>query len=251
MRVIILTLIFFLSLSVFGQEKIVDNAGVLTAEEKAELALAASYVADKYQFDLVIVTEKSIASGAMEYADDFFDYNGYGLGPEKSGCLFLHVTEGREFWFSGAGAGDKILLSYAGEKLEGDALKFLREGRYFDAYHSFILDWEYFLSLDANGRSYNFFQRWNVALVIVAWIISLAAAGIVILVWKKSMNTVIGQTQAAAYIVAGSVSFREKKDRFLYSVVNKTVRRDTQSSGGGGLHTSSSGRTHSGRGGRY
>jgi uncharacterized protein len=115
-----------------------------------------------------------------------------------------------------------------------------------------LRNWETFLSLEARGRSYNFFYQWNAVLVSVAWVIAFVIGFITIQIWKKGMNTAVSQTQAAAYIIPNSLNFKVRKDSFLYSTVTKT-RRETQSSSGGGsgTHTSSSGRSHGGGGGKY
>ncbi|MDR0496500.1 MAG: TPM domain-containing protein, partial [Treponema sp.] len=179
-------------------------------------------------------------------ADDFFDYNGYG----EDGSLFLIVMESRDYWFSTSGRGNRILNTTAGNKLDADALKYLREADWYEACLAFLDDWDMFLALEAKGRSYNFFHQWNFVLASIAWLIALAIGFTVVQVWKKGMNTALPQTQAAAYVVSGSLVYREKKDSFLYSKVMK-IPRQKQSSSGGGLHTGSSGRSHGGRGGKF
>ena len=242
--------VFFLATPLFSQVRIVDNAGLLSPQETASLAERIASIASQYDFDLVIVTETNIgASRPMDYADDFFDYNGYGLGQDRDGCLFLLVTGSREYWFSTSGKGIKILNPTAGDKLEADTVKFLKEGDSFEAYRAFLQDWEEFLALDAKGRSYNFFHQWNLVLVCVAWALSLALGFGIVLIWKRGMNTALSQAQAAAYVVPGSLTFMEKKDRFLYSRVTKKARPKQNPSGG--IHTGSSGRSHGGRGGRF
>jgi uncharacterized protein len=248
----IFILLFIFSVPAFAQnQRVVDNAGLLTPEEKTNLSLMTARIGLTYQFDLVIVTEKSIGKSPMDYADDFFDYEGYGFGEERDGCLFLQVTGERDYWFSSSGRAIKILDSYAGDKLEADVVKFLKEGNNYEAYRAFVLDWEEFLALEARGRHYNFFYRWNAALVAAAWLIAFGIGAIFILVWKKGMNTALPQTQAAAYIIPGSLSFMKKEDRFLHRTVSKIRRAQSSGSGGGGSHRSSSGRSHGGRGGKY
>jgi len=245
-------LILFLAVPAFGRERIVDAAGLLSAEEKENLLKLADSISTAYDFDLVIVTEKSIGSAEpMDYADDFFDDNGYGLGTDRDGCLFLQVTRSRDFWFSTSGRGIKMLNQTAGDKLEADVVKFLKEDKPYEAYRAFFHAWETFLELDAKGRSYNFFHQWNMVLVSIAWLVALATGFIIVQIWKKGMNTALPQTHAAGYIIPGSLAFSEKKDIFLYSRVLKTKRQKSSSSGGGGSHRSSSGRSHGGRGGRY
>jgi uncharacterized protein len=247
-------LIVFCVRPAFARERIIDNAGLLSLQEKTNLLAVIASAASAYNFDLVIVTEKNIgASDPTEYADDFFDKNGYGLGQNRDGCLFLLVTESRDYWFSTSGRGIKILNSAAGDKLEGSVVKLLKEGGFYMAFRTFLLDWEEFLALDAKGRSYNFFYQWNLVLVLIAWVLALVIGFIIVQIWKNKMDTTLGQTQAAAYMVPGSLAFREKKDSFLYCIITKTkLQTQSSSSGSGkGVHTGSSGSSHGGRGGKY
>lgn len=248
---VLLFLLLMLAFSppAFARDRIVDNAGLLGPVEKVRLMEMTSFIAANYNFDLVVVTEKSIGNKEpMGYADDFFDYNGYGLGEDHDGCLFLHVTGSRDYWFSTSGRGIKILNPSAFGKLEADTVRFLKDGNNYGAYQAFISNWEEFLLLEANGRSYNFLRRWNLIIVSIAWVFALILAFVIVTVWKKGMNTALQKTQAAAYVVPNSLAFREKKDRFLYSTISKTRR---QQSSGSGSHSGSSGRSHGGGGGKY
>jgi uncharacterized protein len=248
----VLFLIAVFSFPAFGVDRIIDNAGLLTASEKAALTAMIDAVSNKYQFDLVIVTEKSIdGASPKNYADNFFDNNNYGFGKNGDGCLFLQVTDDRDFWFSSTGRGIKILDSYAGVKLEQSVVKFLSVNMYFEAYQAFILDWEKFLTLDAKGRSYNFVYRWNGLISFIVWFLSFGIALLVVTSWKKTMSTVLMKTQAASYMVPGSLSFKVQKDSFLYSTVNKTKKQTHSGAGRSGFHAGGSGRSHGGRGGKY
>jgi len=249
-RLLFLSMLFaILAGPAFAQERIVDNAGILSASQKEDLQRLTGSIFQTYKFDLVIVTERDIGrTSPMVYADDYYDYNGYG----PDGCLFLQVTGSRDYWISTSGAGMEILNDYAFGKLERDIVKFLSAGNNYDAYLAFIQDWELFLSLDRNYRSYNFFYEWNYVLVAVSWVVAFLIGLIVVQVWKKGMNTALPQRAAAGYIVPGSLVFRVRKDDFLYSTVTRTQRQtESGSSGGGGIHTGSSGRSHGGGGGRY
>jgi len=245
----ILMLFAILAGSAFSQERVVDNAGLLSESQKENLRRLTSSIFQTYNFDLVIVTERDIGNTSpMVYADDYFDYNGYG----PDGCLFLLTSGSRDYWISTAGTGIKILNSYAYGKLENDTVGFLSANNYYEAYLAFIQDWELFLSLDKNYRSYNFFYEWNYVLVAISWVIAFVIGLIVVQVWKKGMNTALPQRAAGAYVVPGSLAFKVKADNFLYSTVTRTRRQtESSSSGGGGVHTGSSGRSHGGGGGRY
>jgi len=245
-------IVFFVS-PVFALERVIDNANILSSQENEILKSIISSIASTYDFDLVIVTESNIgASSPMEYADDFFDYKGYGLGQDRDGCLFLLVTGNRDYWFSTSGSGIKIYTSTAINKLKSDIVKLLKNGSFYEAFQVFLLDSKEFLALNAmGGRSYNFFYRWNYVSVFVAWLLSMLISFIVVQSWKKKMNTALPQTQAAAYVVPGSLAFSEKTETFLYSIVNRSARNNDDSHGGGGSHSGSSGRSHGGGGGSY
>jgi uncharacterized protein len=234
------------------QARIIDNAGLLNPQERASLLALISSAASTYNFDLVIITEKNIgASDPMQYADNFFDNNGYGLGQNKDGALFLLVTDSHDYWFSTSGRGIKVLNSTAGDRLENSVVKSLKEGNFYGAFSAFLVNWNEFLALDAKGRSYNFFYQWNAVLVLIAWVIAFAIGLIVVQIWKSGMNTALPQTEAAAYMVPGSLAFKEKKDSFLFCTITKTKLQTESSSSDRGVHTGSSGSSHGGRGGKY
>ena len=242
------------SAPLFGQNRLVDNAGLLDPSQAQSLREELDRVSKTYDFDLVIVTEKSIGSAKpMDYADDFFDYNGYGLGGDRDGCLFLQVTEDRDYWFSTSGRGIDVYSEAALDKLESEVLKRLRKDNYYEAYLSFVKNSETFLKLDAKGRSYSYLHYYFPVFIIASWVLALLIGMIVVAAWKKDMNNALIKTQAASYMVPNSLSFTDRRDRFLYSTVTRTEKPKSTSSGGGGggIHTSSSGRSHGGRGGKY
>jgi len=252
LKLCFLLLIVFSVSPAFSLERIIDKAGILSQQEKASLLAAIASAASTYNFDLVIVTEKNIGSSTpAEYADAFFDENGYGLGQNRDGCLFLLVTESRDYRFSTSGRGVKILNSAAADKLVSSVVKLLKENNFNGAFNAFLIDWKEFLFLDAKGRNYNFFYQWNLVLVIIAWVLALAIGCIIVQIWKRGMNTALGQTQAAAYMIPGSLSFREKKDSFLYCTITKTKLQTENSPSGGSVHSGSSGSSHGGRGGKF
>ncbi|MDR0474729.1 MAG: TPM domain-containing protein [Treponema sp.] len=250
-RFILWLVLLFFTKALFAGERVVDNAGLLNNAQAENLKTLLDSIAASYNFDLVIVTEEDIGNTeSMEYADDFFDYNGYGLGEDRDGCLFLVVTGSRDYWFSTSGRGIKILNSSAFNKLENDVLKSLKNNDYYSAFNTFAVDWEQFLALNAKGRNYNFFQRQNLVLTGIGWLVALIIGFIIVQSWKSKMNTAVPDGLADVYIVPGSLVFRDKRDRFLYSTITKT-KRETKSSSGGSSHTGSSGRSHGGGGGKY
>ena len=242
-----------LAAGLFAQNRVVDNAGLLNDADRQDLEQRISAIAGKYNFDLVIVTENGIGNVEVwDYADDFFDYNGYGLGGDRDGCLLLVVIASRDMFFSTSGRGIKVLGSAAYKKLEDDVYKQLKNGAYRSAFITYMEDWETFLELDANGRRFNIFHQWNIIMVAAGWLVALAIGFGIVAAWKSKMNTALRRGEAAAYIIPGSLGLTDQRDSFLYSTVTKTRREsNSSSSGGGGMRTSSSGRSHGGGGRKF
>jgi uncharacterized protein len=241
------TAFLFLTVSVFAQNRVADNAKILSAGEIEELKILTAQIASKYNFELVIVTETDIGGASpMDYADDFFDYKGF---IDRDGCLFLQVTGTRDYWFSTSGKGEKILNSSAYKKLKSDVVKFLKEDNPIGAYRAFINDWEEFLVLEADGKSYNFLRAYGIQLFIGGWVVSLLIALFAVYLMKVKMDNVRPKTEADSFIVPGSLVFTKKNDTFLYCTITKTERQSESSSSGS--HTGSSGRSHGGGGGKY
>ena len=140
----ILTLVLVLGLSIpaFAENdwpKIMDEAGLLTEEERAELEERAQSIANAYGMDVVIVTNDSLdGKTATEYADDYFDYNGYGLGEEESGTLLLVSMGERDWAISTKGTAIRAVTDWGNEQLQDAMLPDLSSGDYADAFNSYL-----------------------------------------------------------------------------------------------------------------
>jgi uncharacterized protein len=268
----IIGLLFFLGLPTFADEngpgRIIDNAGLLGLQQRESLSRIIESVERNYRFGLVIVTEESIGRAKPEeYSAYFFEHGGYGLGESQSGALFLLAMDSREYWLYASGRGAELLNPHAFDKLQADSAKLLRGGKYSEAFHAFASNWENFLRLDSKGKSYNFLRRYHLLLVCAAWALAFAIGFGIVQFWKQAMNSVIPRLKATGYTVPGSLSFKEKKDKFLYSKVTKIPRQNTPGQGptgrggiAGGLKGSAGpigasrggmGRKSSGRGGKF
>lgn len=76
--------------------KIIDNAGLLTSNEESNLEYLAQSIVSFYEMDVVILTvDNTNGADVTTYADNYFDYNDYGIGDDNSGVLLccLWMTE--------------------------------------------------------------------------------------------------------------------------------------------------------------
>ena len=99
----------------------------------------------------------------------------------------------------------------------------------------------------------DFFARIAIGLVV-----GCVVGGIVVMVQKGSMKTVVPKKNASNYMVPGSLVMNTGKDLFITSIVTKTPKAPPPSqgskggrSGGSSGHISSAGRSHSSSRGRF
>lgn len=148
---LIIFMLIFISIAcpVYAEKKLVaDQAALFTAEEEAALLQAATALGGKYKMDIVIVTT-SDAGGktSREYADDYFDDNGYGVGDDRDGILLLLDFDNREAYISTSGSGIKYLTDERIERILDDVFNSgLTEGDNYGAANAFLKSTERFLA---------------------------------------------------------------------------------------------------------
>lgn len=256
--------------------RVIDNANLLTDGEENSLRIYIDEIINTYEFDVVILTTDSCeGKSVVEYADDYFDYNGYGYGDEYDGILFLLSMEERDWYFSTCGYGIYVFTDYGIQRLGNSILSYLSGGEYYDAFNEFLYHVEDYITQANDGNPYDVYisdyeYDYNydydyeytytttddrILYLGIALLASVVIALIIVLIMKYKMNTLRSQHNAHDYIKRDSLVLFVKNDLFLHSNIKKT-RRDTDSSSGGksggsSTHTSSSGRSHGGGGGKF
>lgn len=265
---------------------IVDQAGVLSDTEQKEINTKLQEFRDANQFDLVIVTTTGLdPDDRQTYADDFYDYNGYGYGDNRDGILFLvNVNDDGSYesgnsWISTCGSGIS-LFPYSTIQEMGQVLTpYLTAGNYATAFQQFVTlskaqynsgssgdgwadgDWDNGWDDSWNQDDYwNEDQSfsvgssgWDVKVIIVsALAVGIMGTVVVVLILKRQLISVRPARDASRYVVDNSLHLRSSHDIFLYSHVTQTRRPqqddDSGPGGGGGIHMSSSGSNHGGGG---
>lgn len=242
---IILCLLCLISLplnTMGAQPYVVDEAGLLSDNEVADLELSCQEFKADSNMDLVILTLNSLnGKSAMDYADDYFDAN-YG----ENGILLLISMAEREWHISTAGTAIDAFNESDLIGMEDTLMKYLPDGKYYKAFLNFQYDCQYYwCNEEPTDLEAGLFIGIPAGAVI---------ALVVLLILRLTMNTKSAQRCAANYEVAGSYNLRRHQDLFLYSKVTKQPKpqpQQTNSGSSSGTHTSSSGRTHGGRGGKF
>lgn len=233
-----------------GSPKVVDEAELMTATQVEILEKEASALADTYAMDVVILTVRSTnGKYIQDHADDYFDYNGYGIGSEHSGVLLMLAMDEREWWLSTCGDTIDALTDYGQEKLMDEVVPYFSDGDYYSGFRTYLRQLDVYFAAYENGspidRHPNIFLIAMVALAVGAF-----AGWITIMVMKSGMKTTRPQTGAACYVENGSYQLLRQRDIFLYSRTTKIKKAESNSSGSS-THRSSSGRSHGGSGGRF
>jgi uncharacterized protein len=124
-----------------------DLADVFTRDEKAFLQTESRRLSDAYAMDIVIVTTYDAQNkSSREYADDFFDDNGYGVGEDRDGILLLIDFDNSEVYISTSGQGIRYLTDQRIESILDDIFDSgFADGQYFRGATTFLTSTEGFL----------------------------------------------------------------------------------------------------------
>lgn len=239
--------------------RVVDNADLLSNSEEKNLAEKINSLTEKYDFDIVIVTADTIdGKSPMAFADDYYDYNGYGAGSGNDGILLLVSLEDRDWKISSTGYGINVFTDYGIDFIGDKILPDLSDGDYYKAFTQFLGLTDDFLAEAKKGTPYDIDHKYKtffdyIIAVGIGLLIGLIIALIVVLVMKSKMKSVVMQHNANNYAVNNSLRLDRSNDIFIYRNVSKTRRPEPSSSSGGGssTHTSSSGTLHGGGGGKF
>ncbi|MGN0375862.1 MAG: TPM domain-containing protein [Butyrivibrio sp.] len=234
--------------------RLVDNADILSESEENTLISKLDEISERQRVDVIIVTVDTIGEKSpMEYADDFYDYNGYGFGEKKDGVLLLINMEGRDWYITTTGYGITAFTDAGREYIADKFLEDLSDGNYAEAFMTYANLCDKFITQAKTGEPYDSGnlpkKPFNfLVCAIVSLVIGLLVALVVTGIMKSKLKGVRFQQGAGSYIKEGSMNVTESRDLFLYTHLDmKEKPRDNDS----GTHTSSSGTTHGGGGGTF
>lgn len=232
---------------------VVDYANLLSSEEEQQLRGDLASFKEKYNMDTVIVTSNDLGGKSqMDYADDYFDYNGYGVGEDKSGVLLLIDMDDRKVWISTSGEAIKYFTDSRIDNIVDDVTAQLKNADYFEGCNEFISDINYYAEEGIPVGQYTYSEAERTQKVIfiglgAGLIVASVVSFLVVNSYKNSKSI-----STANYVDHNSIVFTRKKDRFISTYTSKTkIERNNNSSGGSSTHTSSSGNTHGGGGGSF
>lgn len=256
--VIMMFLFVFSFVLVFAKDekkRFVDNAGLLDTSEYASLSLRLNDISERHGCDVVIVTEKSIGDKSPEaYADDYFDYNGYGIGDDRSGILLLINMADRDWHISTSGYCMNAFTDVGMDFIANKFLPDLKDKDYENAFEIFINQCDKFIiKWKADGTAYDKNNLPKEPLgkfgIIGSIVIGVVASWLTVSYMKNQLKSVLKKSQADDYVRKNSLHIKNSRDIFLYSNITRSAR--SKSNSGSSTHRSSFGRVHGGRGGKF
>ncbi|MBO4868935.1 MAG: TPM domain-containing protein [Clostridia bacterium] len=234
-------------------KQVVDDADIFTDAEEKEFTAAVNSIISKYGYDLVIFTDVSTYGvGEQYYPVDFYRFNGYGKGAQRSGSVFFICMEpGNRYWWSaGTGAAERYYNYENVNALDDRIEPYMRRGEYAEAVRVYLQSID---ELYTNGTLVEEVETPAALKYLtiggISSIVGLITGAIVSGKEKAKMRTVAYATYANDYIVQNSFALRDLREAFLYKNVTRTVISTDSDRGGGGGSSHSSGYHSSGGGG--
>lgn len=259
---IFLTIIILQPMIVLGDKSLVfDEGNLFSQEDIINLEEEANNLSRAYNLDIVIVTTNdALGKTPREYADDFYDEGGFGIGNDYDGILFLIDMDNREPYISTTGLGIRYLTdgriqSIIDQTFDGGLI----EGDYYGAAMTFLDGTKAYLQRGIPSDQYNEPEviKPKNTLTIMEFIISLVV-GIGLsgsfFLSTKSRYKMKKVPSHFSYRNNSIVNFKSNEDKLVNTFVTHRVipkpseTSGSSSSGKSSTHTSSSGRTHGGGG---
>lgn len=237
--------------------RLADNANLLTDSEQSELLALLDEISERQQADIVVVTTNTQdGKTPANYADDFYDDNGYGYGDAYDGVLLLVSMEDRDWWISTCGYGMTAITDAGIEYISNQFLPYLKDGDYAKAFSTYAELCDAFITQAKTDRPYDSGHMPKEPFNTFLWLLVAVGSGIAVSFvitgfMKSKLKSVKLQSAATSYVKANSLHITESRDIFLYNTVTYREKPQSSSSGGSSSHTSSSGRTHGGGGGKF
>ena len=251
-----------------------DGAGLFTASQADELQKKITALREEMNMDVALLT-RDYTEGAVseEYADRYYENEGYGVGEQHSGVLLFLDMYNRQLYVSTEGAMTRFLTDDRIETMMDNAIPYMQEGDYAGAAGQMLDDVQVFYRKGIVGGQYNYDRETGAVSRhrSIRWYEGLLAAGVAVfcggsacLAVKKDYAMEQEQRQAANYHMAyranAQFNYQNQADALIdqsvvQSLIASAVRsgRGPGSFGGGGggrstTHTSSGGRSHGGGG---
>ena len=239
-----------------ASEKVYDFADLLTDNEEKIIYDKIQTFIKTYNMDLAVVTiNENNKNSQADYADDFYDYNDFGLNEHHDGLLFLIDMENSQYYISTTGEAIRMYDDYRIEGILDYIESYMINGNYYEATVSFINKISSYADSGiptSNKNTYIdetgdivYIKKINIfASIILSGIITLVV--ILILVNKNKM--IKKAEDAYRYVDKNNINITQRNDQFITTHTTSVIISSSSGGGGSSTHRGSSGRSHGGGG---
>lgn len=236
---------------------VIDDIGLLSADEQQELETTAAQLAERYGcgvYVIIVDDYTDYTNGSIEdFSETMYDYYGLGLGDDRN-CLILSLSMSeRDYDLDAHGSiANRAFTDYGKEQLAQEFIDDFRYDNWFDGFRDYMSTAGQYLEAAENGTPVDIYSDdeidpavstgVNILLIVgVPCLISLAVCG----VFAAQMKTARRQTGARGYISNGGVDMRVTQDQFLYHTETRQPIPQNDNNSGGGTTVNSAGHSHS------
>lgn len=261
-------------LPVWGaDQRVFDEAGLFSAEERAELEEAVEgYRKDTGMDMAVVTTDNAEGKTARDFADDFYEEKNFGTDEIKSGVLFLIDMDNREIWISTDGHMIDILTDARLDEILDKVYEYLPEEDYAGAAGAFVSETRYFTKLGVADNAHRYDQETGEITGPAIWekrerslpvrlgialLCGVMAGGITFWLIKARYKG-ISRKFERDFCRESSLSLQTRDDLLINkTITHRRIPKNPPPSHGGGssgrstTHHSDSGRTHGGGGRKF
>ena len=236
-----------------------DEPDLLTDSEESMLIEKLEEIGYNGEMEVVVATFETIGDYTpMEYADDFYDYNGYGYGENYDGLILIIVMDTGDWWISTRGSAINAFTDAGIDYIGNQIVPYLSDGDFYGAFNTFADQCDAFIAQYNTGDPFDTHNLpkepfSHITAIGVALLAGLIVAALYTASLKGQLKSVKANDKAANYVKQGSMNINQSNDFFLYRRVSRSEKQSSSDSSGGGssTHTSSSGATHGGGGGKF
>lgn len=241
-----------------------DAADLISDETEEKLATKIAAIREKYQSDVVFATTNSTNGVPIqEYADDYYDYTGFGVGEGRDGVLLMIAIESRDVAISTTGTGIYAITDYGVDHLFDKIVPYLSDDDFDRASIEFVDEIDRMFAQAATGKPVDIDTPIkstvgeSILFALKASPFGLLIFGILGFVKMKAETAAhknaVRQNFATAYLSANHIFWGRKDDVFQDQRITRRkiqvaapVRSNSSSGGGSTTHRSSSGQRHGG-----
>lgn len=268
-----------------AEQRVFDDAKLLSTDEITQLNDKIATLTSELNQDFVVVTTNDAqGSTAQEYADNYYDEHGFGIGENKNGVLFLIDMDNREVYISTCGEMIDYLTDARIKILLNHAVAHLKKKEYYAAADDFLSKTQSYIISGVPNNQYrqdisdpdypkgendntptegnddassteetNPFAVVMIS-VIIALVVGAACCGIIAAKYNMSFSAYQYPFRQKSQVQLICVEDRFRNQTLTQHHIDPPDSGNSHSEGGGGLsstHTSSSGTTHGGGGASF